>query len=135
MARRIPGIFVPLDMNLPHDDAIRSAGPWAELLYVRGIAYAKRCGRDGSIPKYDLPVVAIGIPGNAKTHAAALVTHGLWIDGGDQWSIRSWLKWNLSLEEQAAEKEAKRLGAIKTNHKKHTEPVDSCPICRGEMDA
>ena len=103
MARRIPAIFVPLDVNLPHDDAIRAAGPWAELLYIRGLTYAKRCRPDGAVPKYDLPVVAIGIPGSAKNHAA--------------------------------EKERKRLGAILTNHKKHAERVESCPICRGEMSA
>ena len=135
MARRIPAIFVPLDVNLPHDDAIRAAGPWAELLYVRGLAYAKRCRPDGAIPKYDLAVVAIAIPGSAKSHAAALVAAGLWVDKGDHWGIRSWLKWNLSIEEQAADKERKRLGAILTNHKKHAERVESCPICRGEMSA
>ena len=61
MGRRIPKEFVPLDLNLPSDAAIRRAGPDAELLYIRGLIYLKRTGSDGFIPAYDLPALAVGL--------------------------------------------------------------------------
>jgi len=133
MARRIPGEFVPCDVNLANDPDIMRAGPWAELLFRRANEYAKKCDRDGLIYLLDLGIVAHGIPGKAEMHAAQLVRFGLWETADDGWSIRSFLKWNLSQAEQAEEKERKRLGAIKTNHRKHAERDETCPICRGEL--
>lgn len=135
MARRIPGEFVPCDVNLSTDPAIMRAGPLAELLYRRALEYVKRNDRDGQIHVIELPLIAHGIPGKPSAHAEALVGQGLWQSNCDGWVIRSWLKWNLSQAEQTEEKERKRLGAIKTNHRKHAEPDSSCPICRGEISA
>jgi hypothetical protein len=73
MARRIPGEFVPSDVDMVHDPAIRAAGFKAELLFRRGNEYAKRTKQDGRIPKYDLAIVGIGIPGPLTAHAGALV--------------------------------------------------------------
>ena len=70
MGRRIPKEFVPLDLNLPSDAAIRRAGPDAELLYIRGLIYLKRTGSDGFIPAYDLPALAVGLK-NVKTAEGA----------------------------------------------------------------
>ena len=135
MARRLPGEFVPSDVDTVHDPAIRAAGYKAELLFRRANEYSKRTKSDGVVPKYDLPIVGIGIPGPLAPLAAALVRVGLWQDSGDNWTIPKYLKWNLSQSEIADDKEAKRLGAIKTNHKRHAEPDRSCPICRGEMES
>ena len=63
--------------------------------------------------------------------ADALVANNLWIDEGEHWSIRSFLKWNLSQAEQQAEREKKQAAAILGNHKKHhqTERSADCPHC------
>lgn len=94
MPRTTPGNYVPLDVNYARDAAIRRAGPDAELLFVRGLAYAKG-SRDGTgrIPRYDLPVVAVGLKGATK-RVAALVAEQLWIENADGWTIRSWQTWN-----------------------------------------
>ncbi len=135
MARRIPGQFVPLDVNLPSDPKLRRAGPDAELLFIRGLLYIKRTGSDGFIPEYDLPAAAVGCR-NVKAATEALVAVGRWEatsqDGNPGWLCGTWLKWNMSQEEIEAAKQEKRLGALKTNHGKgqHTEgPVPGCPDC------
>lgn len=135
MARRIPGEFVPSDVNTASDPAIMRAGAMAELLFRRANEYAKRNDRDGVIYSIELGVIAHGIPGKHCTLAAALVREQLWEERPDGWFIRSFLKWNLSQADQVEERDRKRLGAIKTNHKKHTEPDPACPICRGEVVA
>ena len=134
MGRRIPKEFVPLDLNLPSDAAIRRAGPDAELLYIRGLIYLKRTGSDGFIPAYDLPALAVGLR-NVKTAATALVRVQLWVDDerDDEpgWLCRSWLKWNMSQQEIAESRADKKLRALKTHHSKglHTNPVTGCPNC------
>ena len=133
MARRIPGEFVPSDINTANDPDILRAGPWAELLFRRGNEYAKRMHRDGVIYSVELPVVAHGIPGKAATHAAALVAVGLWEAIDDGWFIRSFLKWNLSQLEQSDVRAQKRRGAAAANHKKgaHDQhPDPKCPTCQ-----
>lgn len=138
MARRIPGEFVPSDVNTANDPDIMRAGAWAELLFRRANEYAKRNHRDGVIYDVELAIIAHGIPGRPATHAAALVREGLWdcIEGG--WSIRSFLKWNLSQIEQADERAKKRAGAAITNHKRgaHVDRSDhECPLCQQEVTA
>lgn len=138
MARRIPGEFVPSDVNLANDPAIMRAGAWAELLFRRGNEHAKRMRRDGVIYAIELPILAHGIPGKAAAHADALVREGLWEPVEDEspgWFIRSFLKWNLSQLEQADACAQKRTGAAITNHKKggHKGRFDSqCPLCQEE---
>lgn len=102
MAGKIPSEFVPLDVNYAHDRAVRQAGYQAELLFVRGLAYARRMFKvtGGLIPDYDLDVVAAGIP-NPKRHAAALVRERLWISAKGGWHIRSFGKWNPEIDRSA----------------------------------
>ena len=130
MARRIPGEFVPCDVNLSSDPAIMRAGPMAELLFRRANEHAKRAARDGVIYKVELPLVAHGMTRSERL-ADALVANNLWIDEGEHWAIRSFLKWNLSQAEQQVEREKKQAAAILGNHKKHhqTERSADCPHC------
>ena len=134
MSRRIPGEFVPSDVNLANDPSIMRAGPLAELLFRRANEYAKKCARDGEIYSLELGIIAHGIPGKAEALAANLVREGLWEAMGDGWLIRSFLKWNLSQEEQRDEREKKRLAAQLTNHKRyHTDdPQPDCQHCNKE---
>jgi len=129
MARRIPGEFVPCDVNLANDPRVMRAGALAELLFRRANEYAKRNDRDGDIESVELGVIAFGIPGNPHKLAAALVGEGLWRETDTGWIIAAFLKWNMSQAEQAQERERKRLGALKTNHKKGQHTPDRHPDC------
>lgn len=130
MGRRIPGEFVPCDVNLSSDPSIMRAGPMAELLFRRANEHAKRAARDGVIYKVELPLVAHGMT-RPERLADALVANNLWVDEGEHWRIRSFLKWNLSQAEQQTEREKKQAAAILGNHKKHhqTERSADCPHC------
>lgn len=131
MARRIPGEFVPCDVNLANDPRIMRAGAMAELLFRRANEYAKRNDRDGDLESVELGVIAFGIPGNPQRMAAALVREGLWRETDTGWIIAAFLKWNMSQEEQAQDRERKRLAAQLTNHKRYhaTEPHPECQHC------
>ena len=135
MARRIPGEFVPSDVNLANDPAIMRAGALAELLFRRANEYSKRNHRDGTVEAVELGVIAHGIPGRPQVHADALVREGLWEVTGDGWYIRSFLKWNASQLEQAEVRAQKRRGAAAANHKRgaHAGRVDAeCSACQEE---
>ena len=128
--------------NLPTADGLRhllqqadeSYDPLAELLFGRGLEHAKKNDRDGDIYRVELPAVALKI-GNPTKAAAALVDAGLWVETGDGWRIRSFLKWNLSQAEQAEERERKQAAAILGNHKRHhkTERSADCIHCQEAM--
>lgn len=129
---KVPGEFVPCDVNLANDPAIMRAGPWAELLFRRANEHIKRNGRDGTLDRVELRVVALGIPGKPEAHATALVRECLWEETEDGWSVRSFLKWNPSRAVQATQREQKQAGAAITNHNlgRHVSPDARCPLCR-----
>ena len=138
MARKIPGEFVPLDLDMPRDIKIRKAGPDAELLYIRGLIYLKTADHDGFVPDFDIPALAVGlraIPASTK----ALVSSGLWepaeVDGMRGYVCKAWLKWNMSRAEQEDQRRQRRVGALKTNHDRGQhgeEPHPDCPKCQKE---
>lgn len=129
---RIPGQFVPLDVNYPRDRAIRRAGQDAELLFIRSIVFAKGSGTDGFIGDYDLDAVAVGLRGVTKS-VAALVRVGLWEVVEDGWQVRSFGKWNMTTDEISEVKTAKKKGGISGNHQRwHVEKGvfnEDCPLC------
>lgn len=126
---RIPGEFVPLDVNYAHDRAVRQAGPMPELLFVRGLAYARKYKTDGLIPDYDLAIAGVGIP-NVTRHAATLVRADLWIATDDGWLIRSFAKWNPVSEADRSGKQSKG-GSLGNHNRWHTNGrrSDDCPFC------
>lgn len=138
MARKIPGEFVPLDLDLPRDIKIRKAGPDAELLYIRGLIYLKAADYDGFIPDFDIPALAVGckaVPASIKR----LLTVGLWepseLDGMAGYYCRAWLKWNMSRAELEEQRAQRKIGALKTNHDRglhKEERHPECPKCRKE---
>lgn len=116
---RIPGLFVPLDVNYPRDRAIRRAGPEAELVFIRGLVFTKGTKTDGFLADFDLDAAMVGLkPTWVKKGVDALVKVGLWTIVEDGWQVRSWEKWNPTQEQIAEDQEAKREGAAKGNHKK-----------------
>ena len=130
MAEKIPGEFVPLDVNYSHDRSIRQAGAMAELLYIRGITYARRMYKitSGLIPDYDLATVAVGIS-NPKKHASALVREHLWISVKGGWRVRSFEKWNPEID-RAAQSTG---GALGNHNRWHADGKWSpdCAFCSG----
>ncbi len=115
---RAPGIYVPLDVHFMRDPRIRKAGPEAETLYLRSLAYAKGAETDGRVWDYDLDVIGVGLP-RLAARVGALVRVGLWESIEDGWYIAGWLKWNTSTADLKAQKAAQRNAAEQTTHQVH----------------
>ena len=137
MGRPTPSMYVPLDVNYMSDPRIRRAGPDAELLYLRALAYSKGGETDGIVFDFDIDSLTVGLK-NASARIAALVREGAWEECPDGWRITGWSKWNEPTERLRDRKKAQARGAAKTNHKKHTgnglEFLASCLVCLGEVE-
>lgn len=124
--------FVPLDVNYQMDDKLMCAGPLAECIYVRALAFSKRASTEGRIRRAHLRVLGVGIR-NATRHAEILVECGLWTTDGDGWYIVGWLNHNLSNDALTEEKARKRALSIAGNHKRHHVAKgvtdDDCELC------
>jgi len=138
MGRTAPSIYVPLDANYLRDPRIRRAGPDAELLYLRSLAYAKGGETDGMVHDYDLDVIAVGL-NRVQARVSALVREKAWEEREGGWFICGWFNWNEPVAKLADKKRRQAEGAAKTNHRKHTENgvpfVGSCQVCLGEVEA
>lgn len=134
---RAPGVYVPLSVNYMRDPRLRNAGPEAELLYIRALAYAKSSETDGFVPAYDLPVIAVGLP-RVTVRVEALVREKAWEVRDDGWFITGWFNWNERVSTLRDKKQRQANGAAKTNHKKHLGNglpfIGSCPVCLGEVE-
>lgn len=124
------GLYVPLDVELASDDKMIAAGPMAELLYIRALAFAKRTMSDGHIRRNQLPLVAARIPRH-RLHVQRLVELGAWKVTDDGWYIVAWRKWNRAMAELAA---AKSEAGVAGNHRrwhagKGGRPSPDCPLC------
>jgi hypothetical protein len=131
------GLHVQLDVEYASDDKLIEAGPMAELLYVRGLCFAKRTLTDGRITHGQLSAVAIGIPSPVK-HARRLVEVGAWRATTTGYQIVSWLKRNKSAATVRAEADRKTKDSIAKNHKRwHVDEAKTsptCPLCYPERD-
>lgn len=95
------GVYAPLYSRYYEDDAIDLAGPDAELLFVRGLAFSAGSRSDGFIStRQVVRVTGMGLP-NAEESAKRLAEVGLWLpdDTRGGYTVRSWLRWNRSHEE------------------------------------
>lgn len=136
MAKPTPSMFVPLDVNYMRDPRIRRAGPDAELLYLRGLAYAKGGETEGMVYEYDLGMIGVGLR-NIRGRVDALVREKAWEEREEGWFIAGWFKWNDPMDKIRDQKRRRAEGAAKTNHRKHVENnvpfVSSCLVCIGEV--
>jgi len=134
---RAPSMYVPLDVNYMRDPRLRLAGPDAELLYIRALAYAKGGETDGIVHRYDLAVIAVGLQ-RVPARVAALVREKAWEERECDWFIAGWFNWNESTTALRDKRLRQSQGAAKTNHKKHCANglpfIGSCPVCLGEVD-
>lgn len=101
---KMPGPYVPLDVNYSRDRAIAAAGEAAELLFVRGMAYCKSSYTEGFIADFELPIVAARL-GKVRQRVESLVREELWLAVPGGWHVRSWSRWNESSEDQKAKRE------------------------------
>lgn len=100
LARRA-GYWTPLSGQYFHDDRIAEAGPDAELLFVRGLAYCAQTLSDGFMSDQQVRrLVSVGLE-NVSDLCKRLVDVGLWDRDDDRqgYVVRQWLKWNRSREE------------------------------------
>lgn len=137
MGRAAPSVYVPLDVNYLRDQRIRLAGPEAELLYLRALAYAKGGETDGFVPEFDIPVIAVGLT-RVPSRINALVREKAWEEREGGWFIAGWFKWNEPTDRLRDRKRRQANGAAKTNHKRHqnngAEFVRDCAVCLGEVE-
>lgn len=137
MGRTAPSVYVPLDVNYLRDPRIRRAGPDAELLYLRALAYAKGGETDGVVHDYDLDVIAVGLPRVAQ-RVAALVREKAWEEREGGWFICGWFNWNESTLALRDKRKRQADGAAKTNHTRHlgnnVDFIRDCRVCLGEVD-
>lgn len=130
-------VFVPLAVGFLDDVDVNDCGALAQLVYLRALLHAKRAASDGLV---SLRQIAGGLfghvdPDDVQAAAAELVDAGLWdaTSHTDRYVITGWLKHNASTLERSLERDAKRVGAHRTNHKlgRHDgAPVDGCPDCQ-----
>jgi len=136
MPKHAPSVYVPLDANYLRDPRIRRAGPDAELLYLRGLAYAKAGETDGMVYEFDLEMVAIGL-NKVPNRVAALIREKAWEEREEGWFITGWFNWNDPVDKLREQKRKRAEGAAKTNHKRHVDNghpfVGSCPVCMGDV--
>lgn len=97
------GSFAPLSANYYDDDAVIAAGEKAEVLYIRGLAFAARKPEDGFIS--DLQLKTFRLSG-VQARAQRLCEVGLWERATDDllgtesgYRITAWLKHNRSKAE------------------------------------
>ena len=115
---RIARLFVPLDVEFPTDDKIITAGPLASYLYICGLAYAKRSGKEGFIHATQVRFLAPGLT-KPDSHAQTLEIVGLWESTEGGWNVAAWARHNLSGDQLAERKKAQRDRAIAANHARH----------------
>jgi hypothetical protein len=129
----VTGLFVPLDVNYADDDKIIDAGPMAELLYVRSLAFVKRARTNGDIAANQIPLIGARIT-RPRALAERLVEVGLWERTGSGLYVSAWLKRNAPVETISAVKaDAGSVGAHIRWHVKRRQPDPSCEHCVREQ--
>ena len=94
-------LFVKLNAEYNTDDEFIEAGPMAELLYIRALAFCKRKMLDGTISTGQLISVCGGFP------------------QADGWTVTGWAKWNKSAAEITDEQESRRRASMEAPHSRY----------------
>lgn len=131
------GLHVQLDVEYALDEKLVGVGPYAELLYVRALCFAKRTMLDGKITWNQLAAIAHGIP-NHRKHADLLLSTGAFAAMADGVYITGWLKRNKPAARIRAEAQRKSREALERNHDrwhvKEGKPNASCVLCYPDDD-
>lgn len=137
MSRKELGQWARLSAKIYQDPDFLTCSKDARLCYLTGIAIAKDLNQDGRVHMWALVGAMYGVMESHEVElvAAELVDRGLWSsEGGGTYFVRAFLKWNESSDEQSDARNRKRLGALKTNHRRglHVQNVDDCPLCAAD---
>jgi hypothetical protein len=95
---RVKGPYVPLAVGYRDNDRVLGVEPLAELLFVRGLAFAKEKFQDGFIGRRQVITFSHDIAHQYMVDPDDLVSQlvdvGLWssVEGG--WLIEGWTDWN-----------------------------------------
>jgi hypothetical protein len=92
------GPYAKLSATYYLDDAILDAGPEAELLFARCLAFTAASSSDGFITERQMKTVGIGLR-NVPRRVESLLRVGILTHGDGGYLIRSWLRWNKSATE------------------------------------
>ena len=107
--------WAKFDDQFTRHPKVIAAGPWAELLAMRGVIYAAGLETDGFIPTAGLAHIGAGIPAVRK-RAAALVEVGLWEESDGGWVIHDFLDYHPSKAERDVDRGyARRRWALNNN--------------------
>ncbi len=104
------------------DRAVLRAGEAAEVLFLRCIAYSGAEESRGLVPRYVLPMLT---PTKTKARTDALLREGLLLDAGDDVQIRSWERWQESLDTEADRRRKDRERKAAVRAKLRTESADA----------
>ena len=128
MGNRRQSLWVKLACDYFDDERILLVGPDAELLFVRGLAWAKR-ENDGMVGHGALVRLGIGLPAPLDC-ALTLAKVGLWVEVPGGYQIANWGDWQTGGEDIDRKAKAGALG----NHRRWhaSQPSLDCPICIAE---
>jgi len=115
-------LWVKLAVDFQTDPKVLGLSPEAELLFVRGMAYAKKHGR-GEVPFTAFTLLTMKLVGSQSDLATEIVDAGLWeiLDGC--YGIIAWADW----QTDGRSSEAGVLGAHNRWHREN--PNDDCHLC------
>lgn len=119
------GLWVKLSVAFFDDDRLLLVGAESELLFVRGLAWAKRDG-SGFISRGAMVRLGLGLDDPIQA-ALRLSEVGLWVAVDSGYRISAWDEWQADSEVLTRRAEAGSLG----NHRRwhQDRPSDTCRYC------
>ena len=121
------GYWVKLSVNYFDDDRIMEVGVEAELLFVRGLAWAKRSD-SSRITKGALIRLGLGLS-DPTTAVSRLVEVGLWLSADNGWDVAAWDVW----QGDGSKMKMSEGGQLGNHRRWHTEPDPDCLFCIGSV--
>ena len=119
------GLWVKLSVGYFDDDRVMEAGPDAELLFVRGLAWGKR-DNTGTITRGAMIRLGLGL--NDPSEAAkTLCALRLWCEVSNGYKVTAWEDWQVASERVTKQSAAGKRAAHIRWHK--TKPVVECDLC------
>ncbi|MDA8375086.1 MAG: hypothetical protein M0Z91_12720 [Actinomycetota bacterium] len=132
-------LFVQLDVDYYHNDRVIQAGPEAELLYIRSLAWCKASVVDGTFTVRQIRAFAPWEHADRIDDLTdRLVAAGLWVRDGETIIITGWRQRNKPVADLRkladARARAGNLGAHRQWHRlaDHKKPKD-CRYCAEEV--
>lgn len=101
-------MYARLDDNMPDHPKVARLSDRAFRLYVSALCYAARYRTDGLVPTSVAPRLTAGA---SKRHVEELLSAGLWDRQDDGVQIHDFLQWNISRDQDRAQRQSARKAA------------------------